>query len=81
MRYFLDQARCTERVVDVIMLSAEALGFFDKDMSLTEWVEFCSSQVDSYLIFTKRDSGVMPSYDDEEDVDQVLAADIARFGW
>ena len=81
MRYFLDQARCTERVVDVIMLSAEALGFFDKDMSLTEWVEYCSAQVDSYLIFTKRDSGVMPSYDEEEDVHQILAADIARFGW
>ena len=73
----------TERVVNVFMLSAEALNFFDKDLSLTEWVDFCYSQVDSYLIFIKRGSGVLPSYEysGEEDFDQNRAADIARFGW
>ena len=91
LRYFLGQACSklsrqpgdTERVVNVFMLSAEALNFFDKDLSLTEWVDFCYSQVDSYLIFIKRGSGVLPSYEysGEEDFDQNRAADIARFGW
>ena len=89
MRYFLGQAcskldrqpGCTERVVNVIMLSAEALDFFDKDMSLTDWVDLCSSQVDSYLILLSRGSGELPSYEEEEDHHQSLGADIAWFGW